>query len=298
MKKIRLIVGGGLGNQLFQFATYIYLRKKYPQISAELDFFQYRYDAYHNGIEIQHIFQCDCIDEIIKTEQYRKKGKCISNKRYPSLLHTIWCKILGYKTFYDKDSNTPEKMDLVIRRNNKILLAGFYQNPLFVSQITDILHSLVLQNHCLGTCNEELIQSLKNTISVSIHIRRGDYLTLPQYNVFNDLDYYKRAIAHFKNLYREELTFVVFSNDMEWVKRNLRIGNKTIYVDWNKGEDSYKDMILMSHCTHNIIANSSFSWWGAWLNMHPDKVVIAPQLWLQNKPSKNVVPSDWILIEN
>lgn len=294
MKKIRLIVGGGLGNQLFQFAAYIYLVKTYPDISVELDFFQYKYDAYHNGIEIQKLFFCKYINEIEKIESYRRKK--FRKKYFPFLLHTIWHKLAGYKTFYETDINTPEKIHIVIQNNNKILMAGFYQNPLFVNCIHKTLQGLIKHYETLGVQNDKLISFLKEKTSVSIHVRRGDYLSIAEYNAFDSSKYYMDAVSYIKSICDNPI-FIVFSNDLDWVKSNLALGGDTIYVDWNKGEESYKDMILMSTCNHNIIANSSFSWWAAWLNAHTDKTVVAPKQWFKGKASKVVVPKDWVLID-
>ncbi len=294
MKKIRLIVGGGLGNQLFQYATYVYIVKMYPDISVRLDFFQYKYEAFHNGIELQKLFHCDCVSKIRKVEAFRQNHH--RKKYFPALLHTIRHKLLRYRTFYDKDIDTPKKIHSVIRKNDRMLMAGFYQNPFFVSRVTDTLQSLVRHYKTLGVQNDALIAYLKQMTSVSLHIRRGDYLNFPQYDAFDSLKYYNDAVSYIQTKC-DNPVFVVFSNDSDWVKSNLHIDGEVIYVDWNKGKESYKDMILMSCCNHNIIANSSFSWWGAWLNAHADKTVISPKQWFKGKLSRDVVPEGWVLID-
>lgn len=293
MKKIRIIIGGGLGNQLFQYAFYTYLLENYPKASIKLDFFQYRYNAYHQGIEIQKIFKCNCYDTINRVEEFRKSR--VRNKRYPTLLHTIKNKLLGYKTFYENCLDTVDKVEQVINCNNRIVMAGFYQNPLFISVIEQTLRGMVINHSTLGNQNDMLIEYLKGKVSVSIHIRRGDYLALTEYNAFNCATYYNNAISYFKNKF-ENAVFVFFSNDISWVKENLQTGKNAVYVDWNKNEDSFKDIILMSLCSHNIIANSSFSWWGAWLNKNPNKIVVSPKQWFRHRPSTDIVPHSWILI--
>jgi hypothetical protein len=87
--------------------------------------------------------------------------------------------------------------------------------------------------------------------------------------------------------------FYVFSNDIDWVKQNLNIAN-VAYIDFNQGKDSWQDMMLMSHCRHNVICNSSFSWWGAWLNPNPEKVVIAPKRWYSDIEAPYITPNSWI----
>ena len=131
--------------------------------------------------------------------------------------------------------------------------------------------------------------------SVSIHVRRGDYLNGYYFETLGkicDIDYYKRAIA----LINKEVNdpyFYIFSDDPGYVAENLKIENAT-YVDFNRGRDSWQDMYLMSQCKHNIIANSTFSWWGAWLNTNLNKIVIAPNRWFANMDNDEIVLPEWI----
>lgn len=132
---------------------------------------------------------------------------------------------------------------------------------------------------------------------MSVHIRRGDYLSASFANGFGNccpLDYYQRAIAMISKTVDKPL-FVFFSDDMEWVKENFA-GEDCLFVSHNKGVDSWQDMYLMSLCNHNIIANSTFSWWGAWLNHHEDKMVIAPKKWWSTIENDDVVPETWMRI--
>jgi hypothetical protein len=137
-----------------------------------------------------------------------------------------------------------------------------------------------------------------NSNSVSLHIRRGDYLSDKNAKEFHGtlpLDYYYKAMAQLNLLYKDLKVFI-FSDDMDWVKANLKLTNECVYVDFNTGENSVFDMYLMSQCKHNIIANSSFSWWGAWLNQNSSKIVIAPQLWFADKSlnTKDLIPNSWL----
>ena len=87
----------------------------------------------------------------------------------------------------------------------------------------------------------------------------------------------------------------VFSDDLEWVKANFDLPD-AVYVDWNKGEDSWQDMMLMSRCRHHVICNSTFSWWGAWLNPRKEKIIIAPERWTRDADSREIVPEEWIRV--
>lgn len=147
--------------------------------------------------------------------------------------------------------------------------------------------------------NKETIENIINCNSVSLHIRRWDYVTNKSANTFHgtcNLDYYKRWIDFIKEKI-ENPVFFIFSDDMNWVKENLKIEN-AYYIDWNNADTNYEDMRLMSQCKHNIIANSSFSWWWAWLNNNKDKIVIAPTKWFNNGNINysDVIPDSWIKI--
>lgn len=109
--------------------------------------------------------------------------------------------------------------------------------------------------------------------------------------------YVKKAMTLLAGLYDNPL-FIVFSNDIEWCRNHLTSVAEMRFIDWNTGEESYKDMIIMSKCNHNIIANSSFSWWAAWLNLHIDKRVIAPKIWYKGIPTSMIVPTQWMILED
>ena len=138
----------------------------------------------------------------------------------------------------------------------------------------------------------------KNQNTIAVHIRRGDYVTdklTQQFHGNCSLEYYHRAIIELQTN-NKDFILVFFSDDSDWVKEQFGdLSYSKIFVDHNKNEDSWKDMFLMSSCQHNIIANSSFSWWAAWLNNNPEKVVVAPKEWFAtNKKTNDLIPSEWI----
>lgn len=146
--------------------------------------------------------------------------------------------------------------------------------------------------------NKEIIEIIKSCNSVSIHIRRWDYITNKNVNSFHgtcNLDYYKKSIDIIKSKIHNPI-FFIFSDDMSWVKKNLKIKN-AYYINWNTWKYSYEDIRLMWLCKHNIIANSSFSWWWAWLNKNNEKIIIAPKKWFNNNLNySDVIPNKWIKI--
>ena len=144
-----------------------------------------------------------------------------------------------------------------------------------------------------------LLLEMKPQNAVSIHIRRGDYeYDLNAKEVLGgicDMEFYKKSI-HYICEKNKDPFFYIFSDDCEWVMEHFSFLLNSSIVDWNKKADSWQDMMLMSQCKHNIIANSSFSWWGAWLNSNPQKIVIAPSKWFNNFDALDIVPESWIRI--
>jgi hypothetical protein len=139
----------------------------------------------------------------------------------------------------------------------------------------------------------------KKENSVSVHIRRGDYVGHSSLGgMITDL-YYARAVKEISNK-KEHCKFFIFSDDIEWVKENMNFPESTQYVS-SPDMENYEELAIMSLAKHNIIANSSFSWWGAWLNSNPDKIVICPARWTTGrggkKQTRDIIPQDWIKIE-
>ena len=139
---------------------------------------------------------------------------------------------------------------------------------------------------------------LRNERFASLHVRRGDYLNDALYQNTCGIDYYQRAISQM-NAMANPSCYFIFSDDIAWCKTHIEPlceGHRPYYIDWNKGKEAYRDMQLMALCKYHIIANSSFSWWGAWLNDADDGITIAPQQWYShgNKPSP--APESWIKV--
>ena len=142
--------------------------------------------------------------------------------------------------------------------------------------------------------NKKYSDMIKDSNSVSIHIRRWDYVANSRYSKCS-LDYYNSAIEYIKWKVENPI-FFIFSDDMEWTKANLNIDNEVHFIDFNSWKSSWGDMRLMSLCKHNIIANSSFSWWWAWLNANPTKMIIWPKKWFNDNTFNtcDILPNTWI----
>jgi hypothetical protein len=173
---------------------------------------------------------------------------------------------------------------------------GNWQSERYFVDVMDMIRADFTFGTAPAGRNTELAELIGNTTAVSLHIRRGDIAANPTSLAVHglcSLDYYRKAIEYVASkLAKPE--FIIFSDDMHWVRENLQVNYPCHYVDHNIGIESYNDMRLMSLCHHHIIANSSFSWWGAWLNPSKEKMVVAPKRWFaSNYDSSDIVPSSW-----
>ncbi len=184
----------------------------------------------------------------------------------------------------------------LLKRKGDIFLDGYFQSPRYFTDIRDTLLADFTLEEPLSPAGATIANQIKSTTAVSIHVRRGDYIKNPQvlkeFGVCS-LQYYQAAINHIKSIHPNP-TFFVFSDDMNWVRENLPVGDNAVYVSDASIKD-YQELILMSTCSYNIIANSSFSWWGAWLNQNPNKIVITPNPWFESAEwDKDLISESWI----
>jgi hypothetical protein len=187
----------------------------------------------------------------------------------------------------------------VLRWTGDIFLDGYWQSPRYFADNRDTLLSEFTLVSPLPPAGATFASQMQSTVSVSIHVRRGDYIKNPrvlaEFGVCS-LEYYATAIARIKSIHPNP-TFFVFSDDMAWVKENLPVGDSAVFVSDATITD-YQELILMSKCEHNIIANSSFSWWGAWLNQNPNKIVVTPTPWFESAAwDKDLIAESWIKLQ-
>lgn len=179
-------------------------------------------------------------------------------------------------------------------------LVGYWQSEKYFADIRDVLLRELRVVTEPSVENLEVMQRLSQAQSVSLHVRRGDYVTHPGVrSVLNtcSVDYYRRAVRAIARAVRSP-EFFVFSDDPTWAKNHLKLDYPTTFVENNGPERDYEDLRLMSCCKAHIIANSTFSWWGAWLSTNPSKIVVAPKHWYRapNRSSRDLIPSDWIKV--
>jgi hypothetical protein len=210
-----------------------------------------------------------------------------------ALKNRIKRKIFGRKKTYIHEKQYYKYMPEILLMDN-VYLDGYWQSDKYFCDMKDeIVHTLKFREF-MDIKNIQISSEMNCCTSVSIHIRRGDYIERynNQFGNICTLDYYKKAMNYFNNKYTNVI-FYVFSNDVDWVKQNMMSENIKI-IDWNNGYKRQDDMQLMTMCKHNIIANSSFSWWGAWLNTNPQKEVIAPNCWINDNNNLDIWCEDWI----
>ncbi|HWV74314.1 MAG TPA: alpha-1,2-fucosyltransferase, partial [Pseudosphingobacterium sp.] len=186
--------------------------------------------------------------------------------------------------------------DAILKDSSSKVYWGYWQHHKYFADVADQLLEDFRFSEPVDLKNKTLLQEINaNEESVAIHVRRGDYLTDPYLGGLVDIEYFEKGIA----LIRERLKnpkFYVFSDDISWCKQYLNL-HEAVFIDWNKGNDSYRDMQLMSLCKHAIISNSSFSWWAAWLNRNFAKIIIVPKVWYRSSnvaDTEQMHPREWI----
>lgn len=290
----KVAIYGGLGNQMFQYALCIALNQK--GVKSRILFTHYLYSFYHTGFNLGNVFSIKFDLPSLILNWILVHGEFFYKNRISGFfLKRI---LVSYQEKKNKYLEKEEfEFDPEVFNQKEKILVGTWQAEDYFRDIKEI----ILREYNFRTptdkINMELIEKIVNSNSVSIHVRRGDYLNDRWKNILGVIRgtvYYDNAIS-FINSKVKNPEYFVFSDDIKWAKENLVLDNCT-YVDHNKGRNSYIDMYLMSICKHNIIANSTFSWWAAWLNVNPKKIVTIPEKWIIGKNCKQMYPEHWFKI--
>lgn len=294
--KIILREFGGLGNQLFRYAALRYYAKRYGadmQISVDP-----AWNAMSFGFPRPCLFSHYSIPVPMSERSFADRF-FLTEKPYLRGPSNIVKKALRTQVF----TQPPRRRyaftrDIPLDRHVETLyLVGFWHTRIIVEEVADELRSeLTLKEPARGKNLEVLQQIRRSKTSISLHVRRGDCKIPATLRAELPIGYYLKAISTFKERFSDP-TFFVFSDDIQFVKSYLPPGTSTIFVEHNNDFSAHEDLRLMSACHHHIIANSTFSWWGAWLNNRPDKVVIAPRNWdlTENSYYPDLLPASWML---
>lgn len=291
-----IIASAGLGNMMFQYALVVAFRER--GVPAIL--FVSEANAHHNGYELENVFpSVNPYQGLsgIRQSYYQllgklRKKKLFFRKKTPHRLLFFPFQRVSPEInffFYPDVFSKPKK--------NQYFSGAFQSYKYFENCRQELLKEFAFDESKLSEESKEMACRIESTNSVSIHVRRGDYLAPLWYENLGSIcsvQYYQRAITEMEKHVKEPC-FFVFSDDIDYVRDNLNIPN-AVYVNFNHSSNSWQDMYLMSLCKHNIIANSSFSWWGAWLNRNDGKTIIAPKKWWASLDHDDVVPPSWIRI--
>ncbi|MFI5240699.1 MAG: alpha-1,2-fucosyltransferase [Candidatus Saccharimonadia bacterium] len=277
---------------MFQYAAGKRLAEK-NQTELKLDLTWY--DDQHPG-DTPRVYELDSFSfELVKARQ--------SEIPQPSTSRLGWLKDKagGRKSLLTTitEEGFAVNPNVLVAPDNSYLV-GYWQSEKYFSDYHDTITSDFRVKSPLSGQNLEMASAIGGVTSVSLHVRRGDYVTNANANQFHGtspLDYYYAAIAALTKKVSSP-SFFVFSDDPDWCKDNLKLDYPTTYVEHNAPDKGYEDMRLMSSCQHHIIANSSFSWWGAWLNPKSDKLVYAPKQWFKDPAvdTTDLIPSGWIKV--
>jgi hypothetical protein len=275
---ITIHLKGGLGNQMFQYATARALSLRYGSPLT----FNTEYFENIPKKDVPRKYQLD----IFNLPQDIKIKKSISPVR--KLWHKIYAKICSENTRVYFACTF-----LTFKQNAH--LSGYFQRPEYFSSARETLLEEFSFSITMSDETERIKDRLLHTNSVAVNVRRGDYLRPDYANVFGviPMSYYEEAISHMRQVVTEPL-FCVFSDDPEWVASNFNLPN-ALFIGTDRFKD-YEQLFLMSKCKHNILANSSFAWWGAWLGQYRNKIVFAPRQWTiaHTADELSVLPKEWI----
>jgi hypothetical protein len=258
MLKISNILQGGLGNYLFQIAAGYATALRHNK----------EYIASLYGIQTGHRHISKYFDNILRNVKFSESP--ISNYAY----------------------NEPSfSFNVIPNFEMDIMLKGYYQSDKYFKDFKNEIKNFYGMRECDCNFLNEKYGSFEN--SCSINFRRGDYLNLQDYHPVPNINFYKKSIAEVSKT-NKNLKYFISSDDIDWCKNNLNFIENSIFVD---GNEDYQDLYLISKCDHNIICNSTFGWWGAWLNDNPNKIVIAPKLWFGprfNGSFDDIYPEGWL----
>jgi hypothetical protein len=283
---------GGLGNQMFQYSLGRYLAFK-NKAELKLDLTEYKnYQLHQYSLNFFNI-----------------QAQTATNQEIELLKNKISHGVLGHFQQLITPAKYTKKPSHIIESKfsfdpnmlllgDNLYLEGYWQTEKYFSPIANLIQNDFKVVNEPDEKNRTMIASISSQNSVSLHVRRGDYVTdksaLKVHGICS-IDYYQQAVETICKKITNP-SFFIFSDDPEWTKNNLKFDYPIKFVTHNGPEKNFEDLRLMSHCKHNIIANSTFSWWGAWLNANPDKIVIAPKNWFADPKinTEDLIPNNWI----
>jgi Glycosyl transferase family 11 len=282
---------GGLGNQMFQYAAAFALARAHnTQLVLDTTFLHKSANGYTKREFELAVFS---LTAQLPTDA---QAALFQSMEQPTIWERFKFKFLSKNKIYAEPHFHFDPH--MLQQQDGTYLNGYWQSEKYFLDVESKLRKEFVFKSVPSERNAELLTHIINENSVALHVRRGDYLNkaiTAGHHPVCSVEYYDMAIHEVINKVSEPI-FYIFSDDVDWAMQNLKLPADTVYVNHNTGAASFEDMRLMSHCKHHIIANSSFSWWGAWLAKHANQIVIAPKNWFANATvdTKDLVPSNWI----
>jgi len=303
---------GGLGNQMFQYATGRSLSislnttlkldvsklKEQPDRRFDLNYFKIQADiATKREVEL---FKGET-NGLLKRTIYRLV------KLFPHVFHhyvslfRLSVRVDQIKgncfEFNEQQFHFDERF---LWLKGDVYLNGYWQSERYFKNIERVIEEEFKLKNIYENYNQNMFRMINSSESVGVHIRRGDYISSPEVSMIHGVlpnSYYMLGMAILSKKISNPF-FFIFSDDTKWVKQHMKIPFRHQIVEQNDSYSCHEDLYLMSRCRHNIIANSSFSWWAGWLNRNPDKIIIAPQKWFktEDRDTRDLVPASWIKV--
>lgn len=285
---------GGLGNQMFQYAMGR-SRSLACGTTLRLDVSDFAGYGLHQGFELGRVFGCDF--QLASKQEVRAllgwRGHRLCRR---VLMHRIAAPLRGTRFIVEPHF---DYWAGISASPAHCYFAGYWQSEKYFRDHENVIRADFSFRESLDGPNAGWASRIGHSMAVSLHVRRGDYAANPRTLAVHglcSLDYYRLAVDFIASRVAAP-EFFVFSDDISWARAHLDIGFPCHYLDHNKGPASHTDMRLMSLCSHHIIANSSFSWWGAWLNPVPGKIVIAPRRWFADgRAVCDLIPEGWVTL--
>ena len=286
---------GGLGNQMFQYAAgkrlaHLHKTSLLLDISSFADYKLRRYalDCFSLRTLIATQTELQRVLRPMKTNL----GKILKEIEIWTATLKMPIPVVREQYFHFDES--------ILFLGNRVYLEGYWQSEKYFKDVENAIRADFTFREQPDLMNNNMLEIISQTSSVSLHIRRGDFVDNVHTNQKHGIcsvEYYKKAISTISTLVSHP-HFFIFSDDIDWAKKEMVFISHVTFVEHNISGKHSEDMRLMSMCKHNIIANSSFSWWGAWLNISPNKIVIAPQNWFvdPSRDTKDLLPENWIKI--
>lgn len=285
---------GGLGNQMFQYAFGRALQEKYLQKHIVADFRFYQ-DKINGDTKRPNILELNILLKVADKKKLDDFFLFVTNPLLSKMKGKV---LIGLEAIFNKEYYL--EYNRAWRNPEKLLkytyYDGYWQSWKYLIGIERKLRDEFQFKGNIGVKSRHAIIEYSKVNSVMLGIRRGDYLQESQHYGILTQEYYQKCMSYISNRIPDPI-FIVFSNDIEWVKNHMDLKNYNVIYRTRELQDSdTEELMVMAACKHFIIANSTYQWWGAWLGKSPEKVVIAPNKWFADNKPIDIVPPDWLRI--